>query len=259
MSLKTKNPQLAPTNQGFEITKNSKVVNILTSSKPSIFGLPRKTGVYLYSPWELGTVPIKGNISVPLVIDTEFVSTPVHWKSGKPQSRLPITTQVKGIYETAGVIFSHPEVADRIDRHPVLKHGFDPVDYLEYLGYQVTLERPEKMPSDLPVAEFVLYAHFALAEAMIITKGTYRDDFNLLMAEKSSKRPRFEMTRRLRAVTPGNRGESDSVALPWVLTIDGTQYGVSVAWMDTGALHGQASYKVIWRSIRCWLKMPITS
>lgn len=230
------------------------------SRQVPVFTSVRKNGQYLINKETLLTELPEGNVYIPLNIDTEFWSLWRKWLSGEvanprfakhlkalhdaPSGRLGITTQIKGIATNApSTIYAHDEVANLIPRHSRAGFDFHPVAYLETLGYDVCLRRADRMPKGLPVCQFLLYAHFALAELMMIAKGDYRKDFDALARVTSERSPRFEMSRRLRAVTPGKRGDSDDVKLPWILTIDGMEYQVSVAWVDTGAIHGIAGYK----------------
>ena len=226
-----------------------------------LFAATRKNGDYLYNKGTMFSMPIEGNIVIPLNIDTEFWTVWKLWISGKisdtrfanylrkqndlSSGRLGISTQIKGIATDAPeFIYVHQEVAELIPRHQPIRFDFHPVDYLASLGYEVEIQRYDwgKTPKGLPTACFDLKAHFALAEAMMIVRGGCREDFETLMRATGNK-PRFEMSRRLRSVTPGKRGESDFVKMPWVLTIDGIDYQVSIVWTDTGAIHGIASYK----------------
>lgn len=240
---------------------------VVTGCQVPSFAVSRKNGEYLVNKGHLQSSVVEGNVWIPLNIDTEFWSVWDNWLSGEvsnvrfkkhmdalvnaPSGRLGITTQIKGIHiDSPALIYSHDEVADLIPRHRKAKFEFHPADYLSSLGYEVTLERYEwgKTPKGLPIVHFMLYAHFALAESMMIVKNGYRDDFDTLMRANGNK-PRFEMTRRLRAVTPGKRGESDHAILPWVMTINGVAYQVAVIWVDTGAMHGIAGYKDVCEAV----------
>jgi hypothetical protein len=215
-----------------------------------IFAPLRKPNTYLFKREELMVMPSNGNISIPLNIDTEYKAFPVHWSRGNPTGRLGITTQVCGVAlapEQEGIILAHPSFAGKLPLYPVANSGFHPVDYLAQIGYQASIKRVENRCDlkGLPIAEFVLYAHFALVEAMLIVEDDFKKDFRDLMLEKSQKKSRFEMTRRLRSVSPCRERDNDFIDMHWILSLEGVDYAVRVCFIDTGALHGQASYKDI--------------
>ena len=191
----------------------------------------------------------KKNLIFPLNIDTEFQSLHPLYDAGcglKPTTT--ISAGCRGVMESVGLILAHPDIR-AISRHPVFDSGFAPVDYLRHLGYEVELCRPDKLPpkqAKLPTFEFVLYAHFAVAELTKIVTTGYRTDV-LTMASNAAPKPRFEQKRRLRSVstitTPKGSFDRDSVTMPWLLTFAGTLYKVKICWIDTVGLHGVASYK----------------
>ena len=229
------------------ITRTTPVLPV-QGLKTKIFAKPRDPGKYLFKDSELSHQPRSRNICIPLVVDTEYQAFLEHWLIARPQGRLPLTTQMKGIKNDTGLILASPRTDPRVmELYPVAKSGFHPVDYLAQLGHQVELRRvtnPDTLKG-LPQCEFVLYAHFALVEAMMIVDDvgddTYHQDFlNLFKAKEPA--PRFEMQRRLAARTGSGARATDNVSLPWVLTLDGTDYAVQVAWVDTFAIHGVASY-----------------
>ena len=219
-------------------------ITVKSAIKAAIFTLSRKNGTYLYPLSALTNTPQEGNISIPLNIDTEYKSLPLHWLEGC-QGRKGITTQVKGIGCKEGKIFSHSDFAKYIPRHLNADSGFHAIDYLRSLGYSAEIRRCEDNLESLPTAEFVLYAFFALAELTMICDGEFKNDIVALANESNENKPRFEMMRRLRCVTPGKRGDDDSVAMPWVMRLEGIDYRVKIAIMDAGALHGISSYQAV--------------
>lgn len=239
---------------------NSIVSNSLVSRQNfntyKLFGNPRTDNGYLYNKTSLTGIPSDGNITIPMNIDTEFVSLVVHWLKDTCKSRKGVTTQMRGIAMDEGVILAHKGVSEVLKRFKVAQSDFHPIDYLKHLGYNVTLEYlPGSEMKGLNTCEFVLYAHFALAEAMMIVDGEMKEQFKGLMKEKSKKEPRFEMTRRLRTVRQVGRGtynrEADSVLLDAVIHFHdfGKKYRLSVSIQDTGAVHGVASYKDLCSSV----------
>lgn len=213
--------------------------SILT--RPRLFAQKRKNGSYLFDREKLiDTFDSETDLCIPLNIDTEFQSQG-DVELGQ-SSRIGITTQVSGIVSgSTQAIFEHPGLGYGF--YPTCTTGFDAVDYLQALGHDCKLERVQNVPQGLPNLEFVLYAHFALAEALMVVRGAYRDDFLELMRETSTKKAKFEMTRRLCISSPrGNGFSSDATVLPWLLTLDGVTFHVSICFVDIGAIHGVASY-----------------
>lgn len=221
-------------------------------------------------------------VHVPLNIDTEFQSFPLHWSESletiegvqklreqRQTGRQHLTTQIRGIHQTEGKIYTAREVSEIIPRHKVLTAGFDPVDYLNDLGCDVTIKRydPTKTSKKFkanfrkqyPEMRFVLFAHFATAELMLIVRDGFWTDFEHLTAEKEPKNdsagnPRFTLKRHLKAITEkknpknGNKIVHNFIELPWVVRVNNFEYRVTVEWVDTCALHGIASYKNICKS-----------
>ena len=190
------------------------------------------------------------DLTVGLVVDTEFWSKP-NLTYGKPEMidgyklyykrgmRQAITSQVKGVYRDKGLIFVSPDFATNkhiVIRHPIASSGFHPVDYLKQRGYEIELSRIEP-GEDKPEGRinFILYAHFALAEYLMIADGSYLADFQEFV-------PNLYLKSRLTVGRP-YLGEKDYITLPWKVNFYGKYYQVCVTIIDTGAMHGVASYK----------------
>lgn len=213
-----------------------------------VFVLGKALKGYLYDPLRLVSNVEDEHMVIPLQIDTEF-TTEKTWDVVPQCTRTGITTQVKGISPNSKeVIFSHPEVADKLPRHTPAITDFHPVDYLMALGHDCSLKTEDNLIAvrGLPIAHFVLYAHFAVAESMMIVRNRCAEDFEWLFSQKDPKR-KFEMRRRLQAstvLTNKNGGcTSNYVDLAWKLTIDGINFRVRLTWIDTAAIHGAATYK----------------
>lgn len=235
-------------------------MHLITSSR-------RKTGQYLFKDAEFLSLESfrkldkSRNICIPLVIDTEFYVP--HYAEllacGVINGRLPNTFQVNHIYSpNSGKIFVYPEFENycreinQSVRHPVLKNGFVPIDYLESLGYQCELKRnPEyEELKELPICEFVFYAHFAIAELYLLTLydsedqdaaiNVYRDDLNYWVLKG-----RIQFGKRTYCKTVYKKHTDDSIYTNWQLTIEGKPYRIKIAIFDTAALHGSKSYKVL--------------
>ena len=204
---------------------------------------------YLYNPNTLikDLSVYKGNIAVPLVIDTEFFSN----------RRMGITVQTKGIHQKNGIIYDHKDLQKYAEengltsklRHIPITHDFAPLNYLESFGYMVKLltfdkvHKTDLQGTKLPYAQFDLYSHFALAELLMIFTGEAREKVQNLIIHGTYRV--IEMTRRLRTYTKSKKGfqVTDSVELPLHIVLNGKRYRIKLRIIDTCALHGVASYK----------------
>jgi hypothetical protein len=179
------------------------------------------------------------NLCLPLNVDSEYYAPGVDdYKTDSFRYRDIITIQIKHIHEDDSAIFVHPAFAaeheDKLIRHPVAKHPLIFGDYLESYGHNVFIDRPDDLKTrELPTFLFVVYAHFALADiGPIVIDADYQDDLNRRFAFK-----RISMNRRLTC------GRSGRVKMPWTITIDGHEFQIALKIIDTGAIHGVASYK----------------
>jgi hypothetical protein len=252
--------------------KNKETYKITTP----IFTHKRANGQYLFNKENFTSdITVGENIVIPINIDTEYTqpnylqyllddsaisyTSPVggkyvfqcanYWSRG----RIGVTTQIQGIFDDNQVILAHPDLQDfskqwgKPLRHPLATSGFHPVDWMQQLGIKVKLAHRDKVTKvnskgeKIPTCEFVLYSHFALAELLMIADGEYAKDLKRIA--QSEGNARVEMQRRLRVVTSGKYGDTDSIDLPWMIYIEGHQYRVKLCIVDTFALHGVASYK----------------
>jgi hypothetical protein len=246
----------------------------ITLSRP-ILTYKRANGQYLFDESDMTDILEVGkNIIIPLVADTEFwqpsyndflkndrfinftsplgnkykLELPDYWQHG----RYGVTSQIKGIYESEGVILAHQDLLQvarqfkKDVRHQVATSGFDAIDYLNQIDIKCTLNRSDTIIKEfkgnkIPICEFVLYSHFALAEFLMLVNGLYKQDLQKIAL--SNKSPRAEMQRRMRVVTESKHGQSDSIELPWRIRIEDQLYRVKICIIDTFAIHGVASYK----------------
>jgi len=142
------------------------------------------------------------NIVFPVVIDTEFYGL----------RRQGITVQCKAIFLENGKIFCHPDMMLYKElRHSIIKTDFSVIDYMQSLGIDINLKTSEvksikdrkihkKTSKEYPILHIDLYAHFALAELLMIFTGEVKKDILNIIKNKDDNR-KFEMTRRLRTAT----------------------------------------------------------
>jgi hypothetical protein len=177
----------------------------------------------------------------PLEADTEYWHP--EYDINKPHREVSraLTVQHRAIAHPEGIILAHPDSTD-IARHPLITTGFSPVDYLNHLGLEASLERC-KRPQDLPVMQFDIYGFFLVAEIYRIVLGEFKEDINKLVLGRRDDSATIEMGRRLIASTilKGNRAEQ-SVLMPWVLKLRQFKFQVSISLFDCCAVHGNANY-----------------
>jgi hypothetical protein len=185
---------------------------------------------------------VKKGLSVPLVEDTEF-TTP--WKSLDPQTRVHLTTQIKGIADNAPthIYSNHPEIlACKEIGATKPKFELHSLDYLSDLGYKISKFQPcaSWEAEDLEPVTFTKYAHFALAELLMTCHG----DFQKAVLEKVKLR-NIVQQRRMYATTKVQGATRDFVDFDWKVNIEGYWFRLRFRFIDTSALHGIASYEGI--------------
>jgi len=227
-----------------KIAKDGSQANLL----PIIYQVPGNKQ-YLYDLNEVVTNVAEHteNIAIPLVVDTEYTG----------DRRMGITIQIKGIHQEEGVIFDHKDLQDHAKknsltlRHEPVNSDFALLDYVKVCDYQVRLigkDRVRKTDINgrkLPFCQFDVFAHFVLAELLMIFTGEVRQKIIDLLIH--GKYRSIEMTRRLRTTTKGKNGfeVSDAIELPFHIDLENKRYRVKIRIIDTCALHGIASYKEI--------------
>jgi hypothetical protein len=183
---------------------------------------------------------VKNGLNVPLVEDSEFETL---WNLLKPESRLHLTTQIKGIARNAPIkIYSnHPEIlackAIGATKPKFQLHSFD---YLADLGYKVSdFQACNPWESqNLPPVTFTKYSHFALAELLMVCHG----NFQKAVLEKVKSR-QILMQRRMFGQTKVHESTRDFVDFDWKVKIEDNWFKLRLRWIDTCALHGVASYE----------------
>lgn len=235
----------------------------------NIFFPSRKKREYLIpnNPIEdLSKYPKSKGICIPIVIDTEFQSPKLEEfvtgqtffqldlfgreeKFSYPTlygQRFGICTQIKGVHESQDdiKIFSHRELESILKpRHDIVKTQFHGLDWLKSKGHDVRLIKKnkkstcEKKPK-YPTCEFVLYAHFALAELFMI----FEDDLKT-QVKKFVQKGKISMGRRLVCKSNNGKNSQDSLKFSdYLISIDGIIYQFAFTFIDTCAVHGNASY-----------------
>jgi hypothetical protein len=178
---------------------------------------------------------------LPIETDTEFWHPELNVNQPNRVISQCLTIQHRAINRAEGVIFTHPDSAP-IARHPLVKSGFTPIDYLQHIGIPAKIERSE-YSLNLPVIQFDLYGFFLTAELYRIVLGEFKRDINQLVLARRDDNASIEMGRRLIASTvlKGNRAEQ-YVLMPWVVQLYQYNFQAAIAFYDCCAVHGNTNY-----------------
>jgi hypothetical protein len=198
-------------------------------------------------------------ITIPLVIDTEFY-TPTSDKY-QQQSRVLLTTQIKGIHDDApAVIYAqHPAVNEGREKaglKPFLKATtmFHPLDYLRDFG-GVDVGIREMKPSEIGIFQkcnIILYAHFATAEILLIAESSVKQQIKQLIRNKGEEQ--ITAGRRLFCQHKTTEFTSDTVSLKHIISLNGVEFELCLKIVDTGAVHGIAGYADVAKAVGFSLK-----
>lgn len=199
----------------------------------------REKGKKLYRGKPTGLDNLSGNVSLPLVMDTEFVT--LRERMLHQVNRTHLTSQITGIKSGPELILQNPDL--EIQSYSNVQSECHAIDYLRHCGYPVELKRVDSFPKNTPRLQIVLYAHFALAEINMVFSGQMRDDLLEMQRRQPGKEPYIEMRRRLVARTGDGPKGQDFVPLPYQLTIDGRVFALELSIVDTGAILGIRSYQ----------------
>lgn len=188
------------------------------------------------------------SVTIPLVIDTEFTDNQSN-KEYQQKSRLGLTTQICGIAtDTPKAIYVHTERVNGgrllagVNPLPKIDSEFHPVDYLRSIGLEVEIwEGTESELAAVPKCFVVLYGHFLTAEINMIASGTVKERIKAL--QQSQGEEQIASGRRAYCQTVIDGKKLDWVSLKHIITIDGYHYELCLKLVDTGAIHGVASYK----------------
>lgn len=178
---------------------------------------------------------------LPIETDTEFwhPESPIN----NPISEISrcLTVQHRAITHDQGIVLAHPD-SETIARHPLIRSGFTPIDYLNQIGIPASVERCN-YALNLPVLQIDLYGFFLVAELYRVVTGDFRNDINQLVLSRRDDNTSIEMGRRLIASTvqKGNRAEQ-FVLMPWVVKLWNYPFQAAIAFYDCCAVHGTTNY-----------------
>ncbi len=202
-------------------------------------------------------LPPVRELVIPFNLDAEFVDNLARtgpFDGDIVEGRTGVTTQIRGVAESTGVIFARPEQAalaestGRTLRHTVPESPCIIVDWLKLRGVDCdvfsdpALYRTLRKRCRLQVA-----AHFALADVSFLA-GTSEFEETIADLYKSRK---LVMGRRLVAKASGHaRAKSGSVALsPWIIRFGKHYYRLALEVVDTAGLHGIAGYATLAKNV----------
>lgn len=206
--------------------------------------------------WLLNRGDLKNNlnskiINFPCVIDTEF--TTKNKKEWLQINRTHITTQIRGIHKLAPrKIYVNKSLKKKIndarkavDLEPLTTCEREAhfIDYLEKeCGYRIKTTPITHKKELYAKNKFIvtIYAHFATAELNMIFSGSLKERMKEL--QRSQGNERIEHARRTKCVTVIDDQELDYVELNHLININGDVRSLCLRIIDTGAIHGVASY-----------------
>lgn len=231
--------------------KNEPIEEVLFECKYPIFSPYLPTNKWLVNREEMKNAITTKDSSITMcwVVDTEFTNK----KSKKYQqnTRLGLTTQIKSICkEDKGMVYAHTNQVNAgrdmagLKPFPMIKSDFDIVDHINYLG--LDCEIYEAVESDLSTMNkcfIVMYGHFLTAEINMICDGTVKQKIKSLQSEISKNLPNIDSGRRAYCNQTIDGYQMDYVSLNHVISINGYEYELCIKLVDTGAIHGIASYK----------------
>ncbi len=190
---------------------------------------------------------IKSSLTIPLVIDSEF--TDQKRKKYKQQKRLGLTTQIKGVgIDTPKQIYAHNPLINSgrkmlgLEPFPIINSDFHPIDYLHDCGLEVDIKQGyDDELKTLSKCFVVVYGHFLTAELNMICNGTVKERIKQL--QRSTGDEQITSGRRAICQTTIDGIKLDWVSLKHIIRINGIDYELCLKLVDTGAIHGVASYK----------------
>jgi hypothetical protein len=187
------------------------------------------------------------SLTIPLVLDTEF--TDQNRKKYKQQKRFGLTTQIKGVgVDVPKKIYAHHPCVNSgremmgLEPFPLVESDFHPVDYLRDCGLEVDLRQGyDDELRTMPKCFVVVYGHFLTAELNMICGGSVKERIKQL--QRSNGDEQITSGRRAFCQTTIDGMKLDWVSLKHIITINGIDYELCLKLVDTGAIHGIASYK----------------
>ncbi|BAY73583.1 hypothetical protein [Trichormus variabilis] len=254
----------------------------VTTFQPLFIFTPPNQDQYIFNynkvlPWsELDAFKIddEGNLSnakdvhFPFVADTEFYHQfSSNLRQGK---RIGLSTQIRGLLpESPSKIYLHHHHASELNSArvkanlkplPLVDHDFHFIPYLQDCGYDATIV---KIDSDekqgLPAFYATMFAHFAVAELMLVHEGGVKREIKNAVKNKvitSRRRMIIENMVNVQGFDKKSKAKTNELAkLDWyefenyAIILNDVKYVIRLRIVDTCALHGVSSYKDIAESV----------
>lgn len=182
---------------------------------------------------------------VPIVLDTEYyqnLRTPYQLSARKG-----LTVQVKSINKAVATrVYRHPDSSYLNNKYnyPLLTRSA-PIQFISDTGYTVSLSRCDdfSVMKKLPTMNLALYGHFLTAELRLVFTNDLIESIDTYVYETGKNKPKFNCVRRLTADTPTKAYDLDYIQLPFVITVDGISFRLTLSLFDTIGVIGNASYK----------------
>ena len=195
-------------------------------------------------------LPVSRTLVIPFDFDSEFVdnlSRSGPFDLDVMRERSGVTVQIRGVAESEGLIFVHPDQAQLAEdtgrelRHPVVNSPCVVQDWLQARGVDCEIfADPERYAGLKKSCRLQVLAHFALADVMFLAgDGQFAETLAKLYSTRQ-----LQMGRRLIAKASGHaQARSGSTGLaPFVIRFGDVFYRLALEIVDTIGLHGNASY-----------------
>ena len=197
--------------------------------------------------------PKTKTLLLPFNLDAEFqdnLGKTTPFSSEEIGERIGVTVQIRGVRESEGLIFAHPnllelpESKNRTPRHPVVSYPCVVGDWLDARGVGVEIfEDLDEWTATKRTCRLQPFAHFAVADIGFLA-GT--PAFANLLRDLYVKR-KLRQTRRLMAHASGHKDSKCGVVTlkPWVIRLEGIPFRMSLEIIDSNAVHGVAGYRTL--------------
>jgi hypothetical protein len=190
------------------------------------------------------------SITIAQNVDTEFTTDKECGEDYElhQQSRTPISGQVSSINPLSiKMLYTYHDCVNigrakaGLEPAPTPTTGYLGADYLRDVG-GVSVKIREARAGEIHLRQlkkctFVMVAHFATAELNIVFSGSLKAEIKLL--QRSEGESQILSGRRLQCQ---GKHKTDIISLNHIVTVDGVDFEMCLKIIDTGAIHGIASY-----------------
>jgi hypothetical protein len=188
--------------------------------------------------------PKKGDLFVPLNIDTEFYTPEFGSSKYRINPSSTLTIQMRSIDDAIGKIYNHSDNAD-IARYPIVTVDFAPIRYLEDYGFNLKFDGIRYQAHEvknLPMMRFDLYAHFACADFIRIFKNQLLQSIRDNIIFSKNRGNGISQERRLRSHTKYGKLILPYIFLPFIIHYENRSYQLAIEIRDSIGIAGNCSY-----------------